>query len=351
MLQGDTLRVYYGAADTTVCTATFKLQDVLRELRSKPAEAPKPMRYKKNPVIVPNPGVAWEAKATFNPAALKIGRRTHLLYRAQSEDGMSVLGHASSTDGFRFDDRSLEPAYRPRAPFETRKRESGNAGCEDPRLTAIGKTIYMLYTAYDGVAPPRVALTSIAERDLVKKNWSAWAEPQLLSPPGFDDKDAALFPKKFRGKFAIVHRLGNSMDLSFVDSLSFKNHRWLDETNWLRPRPGFWDDAKVGLSVPPIETPKGWLLLYHGVASSNGVYRVGAVLLDRANPREILARLEKPILEPETEYERHGIVSNVVFPCGAVAEKGKLFVYYGGADRTVNVATYELAKLLRALTG
>jgi beta-1,2-mannobiose phosphorylase / 1,2-beta-oligomannan phosphorylase len=100
--------------------------------------------------------------------------------------------------------------------------------------------------------------------------------------------------------------------------------------------------------VPPIKTKKGWILLYHGV-SDDGVYRVGAVLLDLKNPTHVISRTTDWIFEPETEYEKKGQINNVVFPCGAVVRGDTIFMYYGGADTVINVATLSLSALLSCL--
>jgi predicted GH43/DUF377 family glycosyl hydrolase len=109
-----------------------------------------------------------------------------------------------------------------------------------------------------------------------------------------------------------------------------------------------WDGLKVGIAGPPIKTDRGWLLLYHGV-SENGIYRVGAALLDSNDPTNILARLLQPILEPIQDYELYGQINNVVFPCGAVVRDDTIYIYYGGADSVIGLATCSLSRLLDML--
>lgn len=111
-----------------------------------------------------------------------------------------------------------------------------------------------------------------------------------------------------------------------------------------------WDSLKVGISAPPIKTKYGWLLIYHGVSKSHSTYRIGAVLLDLDDPAIVLARTTDSIFEPEETYEKIGVVNNVVFPCGATEKDGLVYIYYGGADTVVGVATMELGIILRALT-
>lgn len=337
------LSIYYGATDTTCCLATCSLDALLREMVALPVKLE---RAVENPIIEPDPAHPWEAKATFNPAALAVDGAVHLLYRAVSETGASTLGYALSRDGLRVDERLAEPAYVPRAPFET-----GNAGeasgCEDPRLTRIDDTVYLCYTAYDGKIP-RVAISSIALQDFLSKRWN-WSGPSVISSPRKDDKNAAVFPEKFKGKFAILHRVNGNILIDFVDDpLALGNGSWLGGTILMKLRPGFEDCQKIGTAAPPIETKDGWLLLYHGV-SNVGHYQVFAALLDREDPTKVLARTIVPILSPQERYEREGSVSNVVFPCGAVVIGDALHVYYGGADRVVAVATVSLSRLLATL--
>jgi predicted GH43/DUF377 family glycosyl hydrolase len=343
LINKDWLDVYYGAADTTCCLVSFKMQSLLDHILKKEKKS-RLKRPRKTPLLEPVKNHFWESKATFNPGAICIDGKIHLLYRAMSEDNTSVLGYASSKDGIHIDYRSKEPVYVPREPFEQKLVPGGNSGCEDPRLTRIGNKIYMIYTVFDGKHPPRIALTSITVKDFLNKKWN-WAKPVPLSPPALDDKDAFVFPEKVKGKYIIVHRSGDDMDLAFEPTLDFKGDTWLEEYRWLAPRKGWWDSKKVGATAPPIKTKKGWLLLYHGVSDDN-CYRIGAALLDLKNPVKIIGRTDYPIFEPETQYEKQGEVSNVVFPCGMAEIEGTLFVYYGGADKVTGVATIKTKKLL-----
>lgn len=345
MIQNDLIYLYYGAADTTCALAFVSLSDFLNKLLSQGRSSFKFLRAKENPIISSKKENNWEAKAVYNPAAIYLQGKIHILYRAQSDDNTSVLGYATSIDGTHIDFRSPKPAYVPRESFEQKRTPGGNSGCEDPRLTQIGNTIYMLYTAFDGQHPPRVALTSILEKDFLKQEWN-WAKPVLISSPDEDDKDACLFPEKIKGEYVIIHRAGDEIDLSFHSDLNFDGNEWLEEYRWIAPRAGMWDSKKVGIAAPPIKTKEGWLVLYHGV-SEDGIYRVGAVLADLYDLTKIINRTDEPIFEPETEYEKIGQIPNVVFPCGAVVIGEKIFMYYGGADQVVGVATGDIEKLLK----
>jgi len=349
VLKEDTLFIYYGAADMTACVAHVNLKDLLGSMRKETDERWHFKRSIKNPIITPKKEHLWESKATFNPAVLRIRNVTHILYRTLSDDNTSYIGYASSKDGVNIDERLAEPIYGPREDFESKKISGANSGCEDPRLTKIGDTIYMCYTAFDGIGPPRVAITSIKEEDFLKKNWK-WETPILITPAGFDDKDTCLFSEKTKGQYFILHRVGEEICGDYLKSLNFKTETVKKCIRIIGPRINSWDSSKVGISAPPIKTKSGWLLLYHGVSRSHSTYRIGAVLLDLDDPAIVLARTTDNIFEPEELYEKVGVVNNVVFPCGMTLVDGLLYIYYGGADTVVGVATMELNVVLEALT-
>jgi predicted GH43/DUF377 family glycosyl hydrolase len=332
-------------------------------------------RFDENPILEPEPKHWWESKATFNPGALYEAGKVHLVYRTIGDSDVSVLGYASSVDGFHIDQRLQEPIYVPRESFEgagliypapshyqrtyvpIEEDEDyvsggGLGGCEDPRLTRIDDRVFMTYVAFDGCSPPRVALTSIHINDFLSKNWQ-WKKPVLISPPGVVDKNACILPERINSKYVIFHRIFPNILIDFVDDLDFDGAtRWLKGEFRVRPRASYWDSRKVGAGAPPIKTEDGWLLIYNGVGERDpGRYKIGAMLLDLKNPAKVLSRSEKPILEPQVWYENEGWKSGIVYPCGAVVIKDRLLVYYGGADRVTCVASIKLDELLDHLVG
>ncbi|MDD3007214.1 MAG: glycosidase, partial [Candidatus Pacebacteria bacterium] len=166
---------------------------------------------------------------------------------------------------------------------------------------------------------------------------------------GFDDKDTCLFPEKFEDGYFIIHRIDGEITGDYLNKIDF-NEEIIDRSlKIIGPRTNAWDSLKVGVSSQPIKTDYGWLVLYHGVSKSHSTYRVGAVLLDLKDPAIVLARSTDAIFEPEEEYEKVGIVNNVVFPCGMVIKDDLLFTYYGGGDKVVGVATMKLSIILDSL--
>lgn len=357
LLEKDTLRIYYGAADTRVAAASLSYADLLEEIelhkkinvKLNSGDGFRLTRFSENPILIPLPYHDWESEAVFNAATIADGGKIHILYRAMGKDNTSVIGYAQSIDGTSISERLDSPIYVPRTGFE-KKARPGNSGCEDPRLTKIGDTIYMCYTAYNAHDPWRVAFTSIAEEDFQNKVWK-FKEPILISPPGIEDKNAAIFPEMVNNAYVFFHRIDPCIWIDYVPDLEFeKNARWLSGQIFLEPRSDKWDSEKVGISGPPVKTDKGWLLIYHGVSKKDRNYRLGALLLHPEHPNHIIARLDEPILEPETEYEMKGVRDGTVFSNGMTVKDNLLYVYYGGADQVLAVATCELDKLLFELT-
>jgi len=310
-------------------------------------------RLKHNPIIRPLLENFWESKATFNPTALYDKGKVHIIYRAIGDNDISVLGYATSLDGINIDSRYPQPIYEPTKDFEgvglTRRGPvispytsggGGFGGVEDPRITKIDERIYMTYVAYDGVNPPRVALTSIHEEDFHKNNWD-WREPVLISPPGIVDKNACILPEKVNGKYVIFHRIFPDILVDYVDSLNFDGKsKFLTGEHKIQPRDFAWDSRKIGVGATPIKTNDGWLLIYQAVGDHDpGRYKIGAMILDKTDPTKVLYRSKKPILEPDMHYENEGYKAGVVYPCGAIRKDRELIVYYGGADTVVCAAS------------
>ena len=344
-LVGQRLDIYYSGSDTVMARASLNLRDLLTAMELERPELG--VRAKTNPIIIPQ-GNTWEAKATFNPAALDLAGSVRLFYRAMSSDNTSVFGYAKSKDGEHIDVRLSKPAYVPRADFEQKKGDAhGNSGCEDPRLVVIGKEVVMTYTAYDGVLPPRVALSRINLDDFTHERFDRWSKPFLLTPDGVDDKDACILPEKINGEFMLLHRLGHQVCADFFPRLEegLTAKRCIEI---LSPRPGGWDSERVGLAGVPIKTKYGWLAIYHGI-SKTMTYRLGAALLDLDDPTRLVARTVDPILEPKDKYEKEGQVHNVIFSAGAIVRKDELYIYYGGADKVSALARVPMKRLLEIL--
>lgn len=352
VLDGNNLMVYYGSCDTTGCVATGKLDELIDEMITPNNEHLKEkislIRCPKNPIISPISDHDWENKYTYNPGAIYLNDKVHIIYRAQGTDDTSVFGYASTTDGETILNRLDKPIYLPREEFEIKKK-AGFSGCEDPRLTLFEDNIYMFYTAYDAINHTKIAMTSIKKDDFLKQNWN-WAKPVLVSSKDVNDKNACLLQEKIDNKYVLFHRTNHAIWIDQTDTLDFSDGRWIQGDILLEPKDDTWYSEKVGIAAPPIKTDKGWLLIFHALSKYDLKYRLGAMLLEHQNPTKIIKMLDYPILEPDAEYENNGFRPGTVFSCGAAVLKNKLFVYYGAGDMSVAVASTDFDKLMDALS-
>jgi predicted GH43/DUF377 family glycosyl hydrolase len=158
--------------------------------------------------------------------------------------------------------------------------------------------------------------------------------------PDMDNKDVVLFPEKINGKYVMLHRIFPNMWIAYSEDLV----NWHDHKVLMHVQPDGWDCDRIGAGAPPIKTEYGWLNFYHGVDHKRN-YRLGILLLDLEDPSKVIGRSAHPILSPEKDYEKVGLVPNVVFTCGAIPMDGRYFVYYGGADKVIGVATMDLNDL------
>ena len=293
-------------------------------------------RYEGNPILTPQ---IWPypTNAVFNPAAVKLNNETLLLIRVEDMRGFSHLTVARSADGFTNWEIDPEPTLE--ADHSSREEKWG---VEDPRIIWLEEQnqFAITYTSFSEGGP----VVSLA----ITKNFRTFARLGALLPP--EDKDACLFPRRFRGRFALLHRpivRGQAhIWLSFSPDLK----HWGDHRTLIKTRHAYWDCHRVGLACQPIETPHGWMIFYHGVrmTSAGGIYRVGLALLDLEEPWRVLRRSDEWVLGPRAPYERVGDVNDVVFPTGAIIHKetNQFNLYYGAADCTVAVATTDLSDLL-----
>jgi predicted GH43/DUF377 family glycosyl hydrolase len=282
------------------------------------------------PIVSPQ-GTGWESAGTFNPAVVFHHGKFVMLYRAQDHAGTSRLGYGESSDGIHFD-RRPDPVFSPEADYEK------DGGVEDPRLVKIGRTYYLTYTGYN---KKDAQLCLASSKDLIH-----WERKGVILPAyqgkwnvGWT-KSGAIIPEKINGKYW-MYWLGTSADKTDQMGLSYSS----DLSHWteamdipiLPRRPGMFDSRVVEPGPPPVVTPGGIVLIYNG-ADDKLVYRAGVAVFDRHNPRKLISRTDKPVFAPEREWEINGQVPNVVFVEGAVAQRGRHFLYYGAADKHVGVA-------------
>lgn len=285
----------------------------------------------------------YPVNAVFNPAATTHEGQTILVCRVEDFRGRSHLSVARSKDGLNGWVIDPEPLVHPADdhPWEV-------WGVEDPRVTRVEELgLWVIaYTAY-GPSGPAVALATTTDFRTVERIG-------VVCPP--EDKNAALLPRSIDGHFVLFHRprtvVGNHADVWMSRSTDLES--WHAPEPAFRARAGMWDCTRIGMGPPPIETPGGWLVAYHGVRETvaGQLYRVGLALLDLDDPRVVLRRTPEWVLGPAASYELQGDVPGVVFPCGWVHDEstGSLRLYYGGADSVVAMAEASLSEVLDLLS-
>jgi len=293
-----------------------------------------------NPVLTASQW-PYRANAVLNPAAVQVVGQTLLLVRVEDCRGFSHLTLARSADGIDGWQIEARPALAPGTDVEAE-----SYGVEDPRVTPLidDQCFGVVYCAY-GPQGPAVAIATT-------RDFHSYDRKGLALPP--ENKDAALFPRKIGGRYALLHRPvspmsgGGNIWISYSPDLV----HWGEHREVLRARHSpWWDAGKIGLNTPPLETDQGWLIMYHGVRGTcaGSIYRCGFALLDKADPSQVLGRSDEWALGPIEAEARVGDVDNVVFPCGWIAEDDSVRIYYGMADSAIGLATASISELLASL--
>ena len=326
-----------------------------------------------------------EKEGVLNPACARTRDGRLLLYpRDVAAGNISRVGRVfvdEQSDGsFRVERQGF--ALEPQAPYEL--RPNPGYGCEDPRTTYVEciDQYVMMYTAF-GPAGPRIAIA-------LSNDGITWTRLGLVrfAQPGMsqgDDKDGAFFPEPVisprgvpslafyhrpmlhlsavdgRAAIPMIERMPyadrESIRIGYIplDPVLHDIERLLDveESVLVLPPDGQWGSIKIGGGTPPVRIDEGWMSLYHAVdlLDNNGAkpkfrYSAGIVIHDLERPDRVLYRSPMPVLAPESELERTGIVDNVVFPTGIDPRPdlgARVFdVYYGMADYTIGAARLTL---------
>jgi len=298
-------------------------------------------RHPQNPLLLPDPTSDWEADSVFNPAVSHLNGMFHMHYRAQGLDWISRIGYAVSEDGITWN-RMRQPVFEPVDGTDSR-------GLEDPRVIEIDGVFYMTYTAYGreflGQGEATHTNGGILPMIARSKNLITW---ERMGPivKGEDNKDHVLFPRKINGRYTALHRRWPRVWLAYSDDLV----AWREED--MAPIYGprsedadAWDSKSVGSNGVPIETEAGWLLINHGY-SEDHIYKFGVALVDLDDPTQVITRPKTPIFGPEELWELRGDVPNVVFSGANPVVDGAVYVYYGGGDHVIGLATCSLDELL-----
>lgn len=330
-------------------------------------------------IILSETELDFENDGVLNPAIIQEGNTVHMFYRAVRRGNYSTIGYAKLEGPLKVVERKEEPIIIPTTDDEIH-------GVEDPRIVKIDNVYYLTYCAYDGVN----ALGSLAtSTDLVHFEKQGVIVPQVTykefkrltdcgghmnekyerfhvhnntkSNPNKKkllwDKNLVFFPRTINNKFTFIHRIRPDIQIASVNSINNITKEYWDDyllhfndhvllTSKYEHEIGY-----IGGGCPPIETKAGWLLIYHGVhdTAEGYVYTACAALLDLKNPEKEIARLPYALFKPERPWELTGYVNNVVFPTGTSLFDGRLYIYYGAADKRIAVASLNLEELIAEL--
>lgn len=334
------------------------------------------IEVKSKKIILEKTDLNFENQAVLNPACIEKDGIVHMFYRAVRPGNFSTIGYCQIKNG-EIIYRKNQPCLYPEYDYETQ-------GLEDPRITFLDGLYYLFYTAFDG-RNARIAYA--VSPDLKHFEKRGVISPQIPYQKAIDiffnigvkkeyvvgktlceaigganimlwDKDACLFPKKINGQYALLHRILPDIQIAYFTNFSqLTDDYWLNYLQNLKkyillePRFDF-ESRSIGAGTPPIETPYGWLLIYHAVqeTADGAVYHAGAALLDKDNPQRLIGRLTQPLFSPDKSWEKLGNINNIVFPTGAVLKKDKIEIYYGAADKVIGCCTVDLPTLLTLLT-
>ncbi|MFA5389206.1 MAG: pesticidal protein Cry7Aa [Candidatus Omnitrophota bacterium] len=336
------------------------------------------IKVKREGIILESSSNAFDNQAVLNPACVEINGVTHMFYRGVRQgDMVSSIGYCQLVDN-KVIKRLDHPVLFPEHDYERK-------GVEDPRIVFLDGIYYLFYTVYDGTNALFAYATStdlinfekhgiISPRFTYAEAGSLFGsspirirekyfffESYIKDRQGGDillwEKDAFIFPKKINNKFALIHRV-----LPGIQVIYFDDFKDLTDDYWrayfkdmgryviLDPEHRF-ESRNIGGGCPPIETEDGWLLIYHAVEDSHTgrIYRAAAALLDLKDPTKVIARMKKPLFSPSQQWEKKGDVNNVVFPTGTVIKDGRLYIYYGAADKRIAAKSVDMAAMMKEL--
>lgn len=295
-------------------------------------------RYSKNPIISRHPFP--KASKVYNSAVVYKDGGFVGVFRADYRTGLPCLHKGKSADGINWT-FSKDPI-----PLKQSIESEPLAYGYDPRVVLLDGYYYVTWC--NGYHGPTIGIARTKDFEKFEQLENAFLPY---------NRNGVLFPRKINGAYAILSRPSDQSHTRFGDIFYSESP---DLCYWGKHRfimgsqgRGWWEDTKIGAGPIPIETPEGWILIYHGVANScNGlIYSIGVALLDLDEPWKVIRRSRTYALTPETIYETNGLVANVLFPCATLHDKdtGRIAIYYGAADTVTALAFTTVDALLKFL--
>ena len=340
------------------------------------------IEIKEKKILLEKTGNGFENDGVFNPAVIQDNGKIIIYYRAVRTGNYSSIGYCELESPMVVKCRNERPLIFPEHDYESQ-------GIEDPRITKVEDTYYLTYCAYDntnalgalaiskdlhhfekkGIITPRFTYREYKHliecctnlRDKYLFHYKIFKEhglgPEVAHKLMVWDKNVMLFPKKIDDKFAMLHRIHPGIQLVLFDhwedlTIEFWEDYFINLESHIVMDPMLrHESSHIGGGAPPIETEDGWLLIYHASESTpEGLtYHACAALLDLGNPLIEISRLHEPLISPTEDWEKSGVVNNIIFPTGTVVQNDDLYIYYGAADERVGVARVSKSELMSEL--
>lgn len=321
------------------------------------------VRFKNNPILTSHQvNKIWtkphlKTMTVHNSGITDYEGKTLMLFRSHLRNGVSVIGKAVSNNGIDNWEIAPEPFLKPCTKTDQHSSkhtieeliENESGGVEDPRITKIGDSYYITYSAYHASIKNKVRVSLAVTKD--------FKSIKRLGPViDVDMRNVVLFSEKIGNKYVALFRpnddtsddtggIFSEIKIGYSDDI--ESNKWDLESkpimNQLGGPSAFGD--KIGPGAPPIKTKHGWLNIFHGVRSTmdGNPYVLGIALHSLENPKDIkVANI--PILFPSkadcmVQNDDYVHVPNVVFSCGAERkDDGSIYIYYGGNDTVMNLA-------------
>lgn len=333
------------------------------------------LKAKDEGIILEKTDLEFESQAVLNPGCIEKDGLVHMFYRAVKPGNFSTIGYCQLKDN--------KVTFRAKSPILVPEHKYEKHGLEDPRIVLLEGTYYLFYTAFDG----QNALTAYATsfdlvhfekqgllssiiayaktkeyfQDLVLSQRYLSFEAPFMETQGKDvllwQKDTFPFPSKIGNQYALIHRILPGIQVIYFDDFKkLKDEQWVVHFRRLKasivldPENEF-ENYYIGGGCPPIETPEGWLLIYHAVEkiAEGKTYHAGAALLNLYQPSKVVGRLSQPLFSPTETWEKEGDTASVVFPTGAIVKNKRVYIYYGAADKLIACKSFDLDELLAEL--
>ncbi len=307
-------------------------------------------RSPNSPILIPRMDNIhwWERNGIFNAGVTEYKGQIVLIYRAYDDYRLSRFGLANSKDGVNF--TMYDHPIIDTDPSDEYER----IGIEDPRVTKIDDTYYIVHTS---ASYKRIGeVSDVSTVDFIPwrvrtgmhstKDFKSFIHHGVILHD-IPSKNSVLLPEKIDGAFCLYYR--EFIDGNEILKISFTHdfHEWFGTKIVPWPEPEVWQMRKFGLGSQPIKCTMGYLVVSHGV-DLNSVYRLGLMLFDANDPSKLIWSAG-PILEPEMPYEKEGFIPNVVYTCGAIIKDGELWIYYGGSDRVLGRAVMSMKDVEQAV--